>query len=119
MNTLKNSKNDAKENIQIYFRLYAEYYESYPAITSILGSFDILLREEKAGIKVKNIINARTDLLRNLIEKGEINKNINAANLAEILMGTFDRTIFIWRLNKFDFSLKEKTKELVSDILNA
>lgn len=120
-NTLNKNGKDEKENLLNYFKLYAEYYESYPALTAITASYNVLLYEDKIGVKIKEIINKRSDFVKTMIEEGQKNKkisqNITSENLTCILMGTFNTMIFSWRLKNYDFSLKEKIIEIISEIL--
>jgi len=119
--TLNNNGKDEKENISTYFKLYSEYFENYPALTSILGCYDVLLYEENLKFKVEEIYNLRTEFIKSMVKKGQEKRNINdqikAENLTVILFGTFERAIFTWRLYKYKFSLKEKTQELINIIL--
>lgn len=120
--TLKNNGESEKNNLFTYFELYSEYYDGYSALTAIIGCYDVLLYEKNLQSKIKEIFTLRTEFIRNLIEEGQKNKNIKenikSENLTNILLGTFERLIFTWRLSGFKFSLKEKTIELVGDILN-
>lgn len=120
--TLENNGEDEKSKIFTYFKLYSEYYDNYPALTSILESYNVLIYEENLKFRIKEIFEQRTQVIKKLIEEGQKNKNIKenikSENLTNILLGSFDRLIFIWRLSKVEFSLKEKTIDLISDILS-
>ena len=119
--TLANSSDTEKEKIRKYFKLYSEYYDSYPAVTAIIDCYNILIHEKNIAPKIIEIYSNRKNFIEQLIkdgqDKGNINNNIKSNNLTCILLGTFQRAIFSWRLNGFKFSLKEKTTELIDDIL--
>ena len=120
-NTLNNNGENERSNIYTYFNLYSQYYDSYPALTAITGSYDVLLYEKNLSAKVKEIFSRRKAFIQKLIEDGQkknnIKNNIKAENLTDILLGTFERTIFVWRLDNFSFSLKERMQDLVNAIL--
>lgn len=120
--TLENNGKSEKENIFSFFKLYSEYFDSYPALTAIMGCYDVLLYEKSLEIKIKEIVYRRTEIIKKLIIEGQKNKNIKdnikPENLADILLGTFERIIFRWRIDNFEFSLKERTLEIISEILD-
>lgn len=120
--TVENNRENEKSKIFNYFKLYSEYYDSYPALTSIIESYNVLIYEENLKFRIKEVVEQRTQVIKKLIEEGQKNKNIRenikSENLTNILLGSFDRLIFIWRLSKFEFSLKEKTIDIISDILS-
>lgn len=121
INTLNNNQKDEKENILEYFRLYSVYYESYPAVTSIFSSYQVMLYDEKLGAKVRQIINQKVRFMEDLIisgqKNGNISSNIEPENLICILSGSFEKVIVTWRLSNFEFSFKDKALKIINDIL--
>lgn len=119
--TLKESKSDEKEKLVTYFKLFAEYYEGYPALTSIIGCYDILMYKRNLSEKIKKIIESRDRFIEELIEAGQknntINGNITSQNLKNILIGSFEKVIFDWRMSEYKFSLKEEISEITKYIL--
>lgn len=119
--TLKSSNESAKNKIIIFFKMFSEYYNNYPAITSILTSYDVLLYEKTIYLTVIEILKQRSNFLMSLIKEGQasgnIKNDIDFEVLSDILLGSFERIIFKWRLSKFKFSLKQKTMEVISEIL--
>lgn len=103
----------SKEAIKYLFKAMAEYYENYPAITSIMHMLDVLRYEHDLSDKVKSIVQKRNHILRQLVEeaqqRGEIKKDINCDNLSLVLSGFFRELCLKWRLEDRNFSLKEKT----------
>lgn len=119
--TLKSSNESAKNKIIIFFKMFSEYYNNYPAITSILKSYDVLLYEKTIYLTVIEILKQRSNFLISLIKEGQasgnIKNDIDFEVLSDILLGSFERVIFKWRLSKFKFSLKQKTMEVINEIL--
>lgn len=119
--TLREQEKPVREKVSGYFRLYAEYFENYPAITSILGMYQILLYQPEFEKIIRRIIEKRTGFLTELfaagIQKGEFNDNAVLDNMVFIFMGTFEKIIYMWRLNRYQFSIKERTEEVIEELL--
>lgn len=112
-----------KEAIIYYISSYAEYYENYPAITAITQSYDILSCDPILKAYIKDITVKRFDFLKQLIEeaqkKGEIRDDIESEILAVIINGTRREICLGWRLNNYNFSLKDETLLEIKLILEA
>ncbi len=121
-NTIENSTETEKQKIIASLDLLSQYFESYPALTSVYMSYSVLLYEEIISEKLKEIHSKRINFINSLIKNGQlsgnISNNITAENLTDILVGTYGRIISKWRFSNYSFSLKEKTVEVVSNILN-
>lgn len=119
--TLREQVKPVREKVSGYFRLYAEYFENYPAITSILGMYQILLYQPEFEKIIRRIIEKRTGFLTELfaagIQKGEFNDNAVLDNMVFVFMGTFEKIIYMWRLNRYQFSIKERTEEVIEELL--
>lgn len=112
-----------RESIRFFVASSVEYYENYPAITSIMQMFDIIRYEPELEEKVKEILNNRIDFIKLMLEEakeeGELNKNINSENLADLISGLCREICLKWRINGRDFSLKERTLETLDMVLNS
>lgn len=119
--TLREQEKPVREKVSGYFRLYAEYFENYPAITSILGMYQILLYQPEFEKIIRRIIEKRTGFLTELfaagIQKGEFDDNAVLDNMVFVFMGTFEKIIYMWRLNRYQFSIKERTEEVIEELL--
>lgn len=100
---------------------YAGYYESYPAITSILQLFDVLRYEEGLAKKVVDIHESRTQTLVNMIENAQnssdIPKNFDSHSLAVLITGLVREICLNWRLGQEKFPLKEKIMSTLDTLL--
>lgn len=121
--SIKLKKLPPKEAIFYYFNSYLEYYENYPAITSIMHLFDFFRYEPDLDHIVKNILENRLYNLKNLLEdmqkSEDLPSHVNPQELACILSGTFRNKCLKWRLLDRNFSLKEETLSIIETILNA
>lgn len=124
METVKVKKLNCKESIILWVKLFAEYYENYPAITSISNLYNSLIDQEQLSQKAKDIFNDRFNFVKYIIiegqKNGEISEKIDSEDLADIIMGLRMETISKWRMNNHNFSLKDKilaTLKIVLDVI--
>lgn len=120
--TSESDNSGSKEAILKFFVLYAEYYNNDKEIISLRRVYDILGNNISFAERAKMVTEQKTRIIVNLIEKAqakeELAKDAVPENLAYILLGSFDRVIDMWVLKEYSFSLKDKTEEIISSILD-
>lgn len=113
----------AKEGIIYFFSMMTEYYENYPTITALSNLQETLDHEVNISKRSKQIFEDRYSLIEGYIEKGkkdsEIRVDVDSELLADILLGSVREIILKWRINKFNFHLKEKVIITIKMILKA
>ncbi|MBC3889781.1 TetR family transcriptional regulator [Acetobacterium paludosum] len=123
METCKRNKLSSLETIKYFFNAYAEYYENYPEITVIIQSYDSLMCDIELYEKVSGIINKRSsfifETLKEAQKNGTIRSSVDAQLLGDILSGASSELCLKWRMTKFNFSIKNKSLEMIDVILNA
>ncbi|HVI40277.1 MAG TPA: TetR/AcrR family transcriptional regulator [Anaerovoracaceae bacterium] len=111
-----------KEAITYVITSYTEYYENYPAITSIMQVFDVLRNEPELTEKVKIILSNRTNYIKQLIEEaqkaGEISPDIDSENLSDLIWGFCREISLKWRMDGQNFSLRTRTLSTLEMVLN-
>lgn len=121
--SIKFKKLTSKEAITYFITSHVEYFENYPAITSIMHSFDILRYEPELAEKVNSILNSQTDAIKQLIEKaqdaGEISLDADSENLSILIVGFCREICLKWRLGGQKFSLRERTLSTLKMVLEA
>ena len=104
---------NAKEAIRFYFATTVEYYENYPALTSIVQLFDVLRYDKDLSDKVIEILKKRFNYLRELIaqakDKKELKEESVGDELADLIGGILLETTLRWRFSGRRFSLKKQT----------
>jgi AcrR family transcriptional regulator len=102
---------------------FAEYYENYPAITSILQIFDVLRYEPELAYRVKEIQNNRVAMIKELVDQAisreEINGETDSSMLAVIISGLLREQTLNWRLQSSGFSLRQRVQAMLEMILDA
>lgn len=112
-----------REAIFFWMNSYVEYYENYPAITSITQVYDVLANDESLFLKINEIFQYRNNSLAELIEQakaaGHIKAELSTQSLVDTISGLKMFNCLKWRLNKFDFSLKQTTLSALTMILDS
>jgi AcrR family transcriptional regulator len=118
-----NRKLDPVETIRYFINTYAEYYENYPAITAIAQSYDSLLCDCELAPTVEGIVNRRAyfmlEATQNAQNMGMIDNQIDCENLVHIIFGGFKEICLKWRMNGFNFPLRDKVMAMLNMVLNA
>jgi AcrR family transcriptional regulator len=111
-----------KDAIIFLISSQVEYYENYPAITSIIQVLDALYFDKVLREKVIEIRNSRSDHMRQLIENaqkaGIIDPNADTDNINDLFMGYIREICIKWRLSNFSFSLKEHTLTMIERLFD-
>ncbi len=110
------------EAITFYVDMYSSYYQSYPAVTVILHSFNEFKYNKKLTQKVQDIIEMRKNFFKEYIikaqENNEISTELNSDILVDVFIGSLNEICFRWRMSDYSFSLKEKCSLAVNILLN-
>ena len=110
------------EAITYFVEAYVTYYENYPEITAITLSYEGLVHEVELSDVVKRIFTKRVNTIRSLIEDAkrqkEIPKDVDTESLADLIIGLERLVILRWRLNNYNFSLKEHTLRALKALLD-
>ncbi|GCD10094.1 TetR/AcrR family transcriptional regulator [Clostridium tagluense] len=121
-NTILDNDMGGKDAIKYFCRAYAEYYQNYPQITTVMFSFDIFKYDEEANQEMKNIIKNRYNLLfgfvSKAIDKKEVSLNKDIQILTDSIFGILWTTTFLWRMENCSFDVKERILLAVDNIIN-
>ncbi len=125
MVSTKAKSDDVMERIQYIFNVYAEYYQSYPQMITILQSYGGLTYDPILEEKIQSIMISRRNFIYQLLIEGIQDKQISITNdvenLTDLFMGTFRYKCLMWRCTKFDSSLKEevsKSMDMIIKLIN-
>jgi AcrR family transcriptional regulator len=109
------------DSLRYFFSAYAEYYENYPEITVVMQLYDSLLNEAGLADQIRTIIHRREDFIVAMIksgqESGAFSKQLNADRIAELFIGGNKEVCLKWRMENYDFSLKECALDLFDTLI--
>lgn len=112
-----------KDAVNYMIDSYVIYYENYPAITALPPIYGFLLADPDFAEATQSILDQRKNCLLWIFDRGkqlgEVDPDLDGALLADIIMGAFSRICLEWRVNKRDFSLKEKVRAAIQMITDA
>ncbi len=98
-----------------------EYYENYPAITSIMQLMDVFRYEPELEVKVKSIVTNHFQFVKSLVEDaqkvGELQSDLDSDSITELICGSSREISLLWRLNGRNFPLKQKTLSTIRTLL--
>lgn len=118
--TLRNQS--PREAIRYIVEIYATYYHNYPEITVIGQSFDEISKNPDLKDCIDKIRKNRINHLITLIDEAkkekEISENFDSETLADIIMGSFNEICLKWRLDQYNFSLKDRCIHAINMILS-
>lgn len=110
------------EAILYFVEAYVTYYENYPEITAITLSYEGLMHEAELSDAVKRIFSKRINTIHSLIEdakrENEIPKDVDTESLSDLIIGLERFIILRWRLENYNFSLKEHTLKALKMLLD-
>jgi len=111
-----------KESLFYVCNSYAEYYENYPQITTVVFSMDLYKYDTAINQKMKEIMAQRYGMLLELVRKGqecgEIHNRMDADQWVDIIWGLIWSTIFTWKMRDRCFRLKERINTLLGHVIN-
>jgi len=110
------------EAITYFVEAYVTYYENYPEITAITLSYEGLIHEVELIDVVKRIFTKRVNTIRSLLEEAqrqnEITQDVDPESLADLIIGLERVVVLRWRLDNYNFSLKEHTLTALKMLLD-
>lgn len=119
--TIKQSSLKGKEAVIFYVTRYAEFYQNYPEITTVMFSMDLYYYNEQTKAFMEKIVEERIAFLEEIIN---LNKDyFDALNrftcreLASLINGTIYSQVYEWRMLNKSYTLDERLIHLVSKLL--
>ena len=120
-NTIIDNKIKGKAGIQYFCRAYAEYYQNYPEITTVMFSFDSFKYDEEIDGEMKKIVRNRYDVVNKLVleavNRNEIPDSNNIVALTDTIFSLIWSVTFLWRMENQNFDVKERILSAVDNIL--
>lgn len=117
---IKTKNLSALKAIEFYISKFMEMYENYPAMISILNSYEVLSHEKEISNTISEIVSIRHKFLTELFQKGIDNKEfdgmVSAEALSYIMIGTIASVTLTWKFQNYDFSLTDKIRLITNQV---
>lgn len=119
--TLEEKKITPDEAIINYITAYLEWFESYPPLTALINSYEILRYYPELYKYLKEIVDDKSNIFIDLIKQGQLKGvftcKFTAEELVNFLIGYIRTIIHIWRMDNCSFSLREKALEPIKKLI--
>lgn len=110
------------EAIIFFVEAYVTYYENYPEITAITLSYEGLMCEPELNHVVYDIFTKRINCVRMLVQEAKdkrvLSEDVDPESMADLIIGLERAAILRWRMNKYNFPLKNHTLTALKMLLN-
>ncbi|MDF2542973.1 MAG: transcriptional regulator TetR family [Herbinix sp.] len=110
--TTKLKQLNPKEAFMFFMTSYAEYYENYPAITSIMQIYEFLRYEPGLEDVIRDITEKRYRYVRSLLEDMKqaniVRVQADIDIITDLIVGYMRDICLKWRMSKFEFSVRQK-----------
>ncbi|MCB8815495.1 TetR/AcrR family transcriptional regulator [Desulfosporosinus shakirovi] len=111
------------EAITYFVEAYVTYYENYPEITAITLSCEGLMCEPELSAVVYNIFTKRFNSVKSLITESKhkevLSKDVDPESMADLIIGLERASVLRWRMDNYNFSLKDHTLSALKMLLGA
>lgn len=115
--TVIEQKMNCMDGLLYFMNTYAEYYQSYPQISTVMLSYDMFRYDEETNEKMKGITYERKKLIADIISKGqeagEFSKMISSEDAAEIILGILLSVTYSWKMEDCKYPLKQKLSRMI------
>ena len=110
-----------REAIMFYISRYAELYENYAELTTVVLSLDLFFYNEYTKNKMTNLIKDRKSFINKIVEADmeefELGGKMTSLELASIIQGMIFSQVYEWRLMDKSYSLKDRLEGLFDKML--
>lgn len=113
-NTISEQKLEPEKGLEFFLNTYAEYFQNYPQISTLMLSFDTFRFDPEIDSLMKERHLARKEILVKLLKDADI----PAEEGAEIIMGILWSATYNWRLANESYVLKDKLEKMIKIFAN-
>lgn len=123
-NTIVEKRMTEEEGLRFYATTYAENYQWYPQIATLLFSFDVYRYTPELKEIMKFTMEGRKIFLERFIlnsrlSEGTSDKILSPDVLANIVLGTISSSVYFWKMNDENFDLKDMVLKHMDSLLRA
>ena len=119
--TIKQSTLTGKEAILFYVTRYAELYQNYSEITTVMFSMDLYYYNEQTKSFMENVLQKRLAFLEEIINMNQDSfdtlNRFTPRELASMINGTIFSQVYEWRMLNKAYALDERLIYFVTKLL--
>lgn len=121
INTIKESGLIGKTAIEFYVKRFAELYQNYSEITTVMFSMDLYQYNENSKKRMQEIVNRRINFLNSIIKGNEVDMShlnkFDSKEIASLINGIIISQVYEWRMMNKSFPLDERLISFVSRLI--
>lgn len=120
-NTIMQSNLVGSEAIIFYVTRYAEIFQNYSDLTTVMFSMDLYFYNDETKSFMENLIKHRLDFIEKLIESNKEDFNFlkiyTPSEAASVINGIIFSQVFEWRMSGKNYDLGERLLTIIKKIL--
>jgi len=120
-NTIRQSSLTGSEAIKFYVNRFAEMYQNYSELTTVMLSMDLYFYNEETKQMMTAILEGRNNFLKELIEENSnklfLTDKFNAEEMASLINGIILSQVLEWRLSNCKYSLDKRLNTVIDKII--
>ncbi len=119
MNTIMESEIKGKTAILFYVKRFAELYQNYKELTTVMYSMDMYQYNDNTKKTMQDITIKKLNFLEKIIreDKDLSNHAYEAVELASVINGLIFSVVYEWRIIPDKFSLEERLMTIIEKVL--
>jgi len=121
INTIQESGLAGKEAVLFFVKRYAELYQNYFELTTVMFSMDLYQYNDFTRNRMQEIMKSRLEFLetviRNNIEEFGIHNKYNEKELASMINGIIISQVFEWRMMDKGYQLDKRILDFVLKLI--
>lgn len=119
--TINQSELKGKEAVSFYVKRYAELYQNYEELTTVMLSLDLYFYNDFTKDMMIKTDKSRNEFLEKIIKKDKneflLGERLNAKELAELINGTITSQVLEWRLSGKSYKLDNRLNDVINRLL--
>lgn len=121
INTIEQSEIKGLKAVEFYVQRFAELYQSYHELATILLSFDLYMYDDKTKALMQQVMNHRIEFLGKLVKESPEDFKVlaykSAEDIASLIEGVIYSQVYQWKLAERSYRLNEKLVDMVMNLL--
>ncbi|MCT4593678.1 MAG: TetR/AcrR family transcriptional regulator [Anaeromicrobium sp.] len=121
INTIKESGLRGKEAIEFYVKRFAELYQNYSELTTIMFSMDLYQYKERTKERMQEIVKRRIFFLESIIKEDSTEfscmNQYDEREMASLINGTIFSQVYEWRIMDKSYPLDERLIKFIGKLV--
>ncbi len=121
INTIKETDLSGIDSIRFYVSRYAQLYQSYQELTTVMFSFDLYQYHEGTKKRMQEIVTRRIDFLEELVSSARKDliayDDFSDREVASLINGTIFSQVYEWRIRDKSYDINQHLVDYIDRLL--